>query len=112
MASHLLRPVVCLGRGPTLPGGLPITALLPEYGSLPAEHSGVWPGESVFGYGLTWIGPCSSPARCRASVYGLLRRARLAARGVVDHHEVEAQRGAVADGSDSMLAMLRRNSVT
>jgi hypothetical protein len=34
---------------PTFPGGLPITAEDPEYVSLPAEHSGVWPGESVFG---------------------------------------------------------------
>jgi hypothetical protein len=34
---------------PTFPGGLPIRAAAPEYVSLPAEHSGVCPGESVFG---------------------------------------------------------------
>ena len=42
---------------PTLPGGLPTTALPLTNGSRPAEHSCTWPGESVFGYGSEWTGP-------------------------------------------------------
>ena len=60
VAPHFLLPVVVSVVSPTLPDGFPIAAAAPEYGSFPAAHSAVSPGESVFGYGLTWSGPCSA----------------------------------------------------
>ena len=53
-----------------MPGALPMSAAAPEYGSLPASHSAVSPGESVFGYGLTWSGPSSAVGSVWGVVYG------------------------------------------
>ena len=57
VASHLPLALVDSVWSPRLPGGLPMTALPLMNCSLPAEHSAVCPGASVFGYGLTCSGP-------------------------------------------------------
>src|SRR5918994_6288398 len=45
--------VIDSGISPWFPGVLPITACPGAYGSRPASHSRVWPGDAVFGYGFT-----------------------------------------------------------
>ena len=97
---------------PTLPDGLPIAAAAPEYGSFPAAHSAVSPGESVFGYGLTWSGPCSAVGTVTGVVYGWLDG--FASPPRTSSIATSENRSEVPDVvlSESTLARLRRNSVT
>ena len=95
-----------------MPGGLPMSAAAPEYGSLPASHSAVSPGESVFGYGLTWSGPCSAVGSVWGVVYGWFDGTASPPR--TSSIATSENRSDVPEVvlSDSRLPTLRRNSVT
>ena len=81
-----LQALSCLARCRSAGG--------PEYGSLPASHSAISPGESVFGYGLTCSGPCSVPRAGLRSTCTACSTGRLAAGDVVDRDQHEPQHGA------------------
>ena len=89
-----------------------MSAAAPEYGSLPASHSAVSPGESVFGYGLTWSGPCSTVGLVWGVVYGCCDGTDSPPR--TSSIATSENRSEVPEVvlSDSTLPMLRRNSVT
>src|SRR6202035_2101704 len=111
-APHVFVAFVFSVCRPTLPGGLPISEPLPEYGSFPAAHSAVWPGESVFGYGVTWSGPGLSVVMESGFEYGFWEGTGSPPRTSSIATRVNWRVVPVATVSESKLAVLRRNSVT